>query len=162
MRRARSTRIVPISEQILLLVFKDTQTEKHDAKFILHQIPDVKPRSDPEGFKAYLYENEHLIPERERDIKCDACSSERETAEVTLSAPEDEWAKMEPTCASMNITVESFALALAYFASNPEQRKLWSTGMPDLISNPNSLSKHNKSNSCVRQRAPLYTSLLMG
>lgn len=132
MRRARSTRIVPISEQILLLVFKDTQTEKHDAKFILHQIPDVKPRSDPEGFKAYLYKNEYLISEWERDIKCDACSSERETAEVTLSAPEDEWAEMEATCASMNITVELFALALAYFCVEPgakEALEHWHAGL---------------------------------
>ena len=33
MNRAQITRIVPVSDQILLLAFKDTQTEKHDVKF---------------------------------------------------------------------------------------------------------------------------------
>lgn len=119
MNRAQITRIVPVSDQILLLVFKDTQTEKYDAKFLLHQFPGVNPRSDPKGFKAFLCENEHIISEWERDIKCDAYNSDGETSEIMLSAPEDEWAEIEATCASMNITVEQFALALAYFCVEP-------------------------------------------
>ena len=132
MNRAQITRIVPVSDQILLLVFKDAQTENHNVKFILHQIPDVKPRSDPEGFKAFLYENEHLISEWERGIKCNACSSKGETTEVTLSASEDEWAEIESTCASMNITVEQFALALAYFCVEPGAKEAledWYAGL---------------------------------
>lgn len=119
MNRAQITRIVPVSNQILLLVFKDTQTGKHDVKFLLHQIPGIAPRSEPKGFKAFLYENKHVISEWERDIKCDPHNSEGETSEVTLSAPENEWAEMEEACASMNITVEQFALALAYFCVEP-------------------------------------------
>lgn len=119
MNRAQITRIVPVSDQILLLAFKDTQTEKHDVKFLLHRIPDIKPRSNPKGFKAYLYANEHVVSELERSIKFDSHTSEKETAEVTLSASEDEWAEIEETCASMNITVEQFALALANFCVEP-------------------------------------------
>ena len=119
MNRAQITRIVPVSDQILLLAFKDTQTEKHDVKFLLHRIPDIKPRSDPKGFKEYLFANEHVVSEWERNIKFDSHNSEKETAEVTLSASEDEWAEIEETCASMNITVEQFALALAYFCVEP-------------------------------------------
>lgn len=132
MNRAQITRIVPVSDQILLLVFKGTQTEKHNAKFILHQIPGVNPRSDPNHFKQFLHENEYMISEWERNIKCDAYSPEGETTEVTLSAPEDEWAEMEATCASMNITVEQFALALAYFCVEPgakEALEQWYTGL---------------------------------
>lgn len=132
MNRAQIIRIVPISNQILLLVFKDTQTEKHDVKFILHHIPDVKPRSDLEGFKAFLYENEHLISEWERDIKCDAYSSEKETAEVTLSASEEDWSEMEAACAAMEVTVEQFARALAYFCVEPgtkEALEQWYIGL---------------------------------
>lgn len=119
MSRAQITRIVPVSDQILLLVFKDTKTGKHDVKFLLHQLPDINPRSDPKGFKAFLSENKPVISEWERDIKCDGHNSAGETTEVTLSAPEDEWAEMEATCANMNVTVEQFALALAYFCVEP-------------------------------------------
>ena len=90
MNRAQITRIVPVSDQILLLVFKDTHIGKHDVKFLLHQIPDINPRSDPKGFKAFLCENEHIISEWERNIKCDAYTYDGETSEITLSAPEDE------------------------------------------------------------------------
>lgn len=128
MNRAQITRIIPVSDQILLLAFKDTQTEKHDVKFLLHRIPDMKPRSDPKGFKEYLYANEHAVSEWERSIKFDSHNSEKETAEVTLSASEDEWAEIEETCTSMNITVEQFALALANFCVEPgakEALNLW-------------------------------------
>ena len=119
MNRAQITRIIPVSDQILLLAFKDTQTEQHDVKFHLHQIPGMKPRSGPKEFKEYLYANEHVVSEWERSIKFESHSSEKETAEVTLSASEDEWAEIEETCASMNITVEQFALALANFCAEP-------------------------------------------
>ena len=132
MNREQSTRIVPVSDQILLLVFKDTQAGKHDVKFLLHQIPGIAPRSDPKDFKAFLYENKQVISEWERNIKCDAYNSEGETTEVTLSAPEDEWAEIESACSSMNITVEQFALALAYFCVEPgakEALEQWYTGL---------------------------------
>ena len=119
MNRAQITRIVPVSDQTLLFAFKDTQTEKHDVKFLLHRIPDIKPRSDPKGFKEYSFPNEHVVSEWERNNKFDSHNSEKETAEVTLSASEDEWAEIKETCASMNITVEQFALALAYFCVEP-------------------------------------------
>lgn len=61
MNRAQITRIVPVSDQILLLVFKDTQAGKHDVKFLLHQIPGIAPRSDPKDFKAFLYENKQVF-----------------------------------------------------------------------------------------------------
>ena len=39
---------------------------------------------------------------------------------IFLKKPwEDEWAEIEETCASMNITVEQFALALANFCAEP-------------------------------------------
>lgn len=132
MNRAQITRIVPVSDQILLLVFKDTQTEKHNVKFFLHQIPGINPRSDPNHFKEFLHENEYMISEWEHNIKCDAYNSEGETTEVTLSAPEDEWTEMEASCASMNITVEQFALALAHFCVEPgakEALEQWYTGL---------------------------------
>lgn len=123
MNRAQIIRIVPVSDQILLLAFKDTQTETHNVKFLLHRIPDIKPRSDPKGFKAHLYANEHVISEWERSIKFDSHNSKKETTKVTLSASEDEWAEIEETCASMNITVEQFALGLANFCVEPGTRE---------------------------------------
>ena len=119
MSRAQITRIVPVSDQILLLVFKDNQTEEHNVKFMLHRIPDINPRSDPKGFKDFLRENKHMISEWERNFKCDVHNSEEDTTEVTLSASEEEWAEIEAGCASMNITVEQLALALAYFCVEP-------------------------------------------
>lgn len=119
MSHAQITRIVPISDQILLLVFKDTETGRHDATFLLHQIPDINPRSDPKGFNAFLHENKHVLSEWERNIKCDAHKTDEDTVEVTLSAPKEEWDELEATCSEMNITVEQFALALAYFCVEP-------------------------------------------
>ena len=115
MNRAQITRIVPISNQILLLAFKDTHTEKHNVKFLLHQIPGINPRSDPDGFKAFLLENEHLVSEWEQNIRCDVPDSEEETSEITLTASEEDWAEMEAACDVMKVTVEQFAIALAYF-----------------------------------------------
>lgn len=126
------TRIVPISNQILLLAFKDTQTEKHNVKFLLHQIPGINPRSDPEGFKAFLLENEHLVSEWERNIRCDIPDSEEETSEITLTASEEDWVEMEAACAVMKVTVEQFAIALAYFCVEPgakEALELWYEGL---------------------------------
>lgn len=137
MSRAQITRIVPVSDQILLLVFKDTKTEKYDVKFLLHRIPDMNPRSDPKGFKAYLYANEHVISEWESNIKFDSHNSEGKTTEVTLSASEDEWAEIEATCASMNVTVEQFALALAYFCIEPGAKKALNQWYVGLISKEN-------------------------
>lgn len=119
MNRAKITRIVPVSDQILLLAFKDTQAREYNVKFILHQLPDIHPRSDPNGFKDFLRENEHIISEWERNIKFDVHSTEDDTAEVTLSASKEEWDEIEATCSSMNVTVEQFALALAYFCVEP-------------------------------------------
>lgn len=130
MSRAQITRIVPVSDQILLLVFKDTQTGEHNVKFLLHQIPGIYPRSDPKGFKDFLRENEHMISKWERNIKCDIHNPEDDTSEVTLSASEKEWDEIEATCASMNVTVEQFALALAYFCVEPgakEALRQWYT-----------------------------------
>ena len=113
------TRIIPVSDQILLLIFKDTQTEKHDAKYILHQLPDITPRSDPEGFKSFIRKNEHVISEWASNIKCDAPAPGENTVEVTLSAEEDEWREMEETCSDLKITVEQLAVALARFFVEP-------------------------------------------
>ena len=83
-----------------------------------------------------MYENEHLISEWGRDIKCDAYISKGETTEVTLSAPEDEWAETESTCASMNITVEQLALALAYFCVEPGAKEALNQWYAELDSKP--------------------------
>ena len=132
MNRAQITRIVPISNQILLLAFKDTQTEKHNVKFLLHQIPGVNPRSDPEGFKAFLLENEHVVLEWERNIRCDIPDPEEETSEITLTASAEDWAEMEAACSVMKVTVEQFAIALAYFCVEPgakEALEQWYEGL---------------------------------
>lgn len=70
MSRAQITRIVPVSDQILLLVFKDTQAEKYDAKYILHQLPGIRPRSEPEVFKSFIRKNEHVIDGWTSNINC--------------------------------------------------------------------------------------------
>lgn len=119
MSRAQITRIVPVSAQILFLVFKDTQSEKYDAKFMLHHIPGINPRLEPEHFKAFLFDNKHIVSEWERNIKFNTPDLSGESVEVTLSFPEDELAEIESSCTDMNISVEQFALALAHFFVEP-------------------------------------------
>ena len=64
-----------------------------------------------------------MISEWERNIKCDVHNSEEDTTEVTLSASEEEWDEIDATCTSMNVTVEQFALALAYFCVEPGSKE---------------------------------------
>ena len=132
MNHMRITRIVPIDDHILLLVFKDIQTEKHDAKFLVHQLSGVTPRSDPEGFQTFLMENPHVISEWESKLKLEATGPEEEAVEITLSVSENEWNEIQSTCADMNITVEQFALALIRFSVEPGAIKAieqWYTGL---------------------------------
>lgn len=53
MNRAKITCIVPVSDQILLLVFKDTQTGEHNVKFLLHQIPNINLGLTRRGSKIF-------------------------------------------------------------------------------------------------------------
>lgn len=46
-------------------------------------------------------------------------SSEEETPEIIRYTSEEEWAEIEATCTDMGITVEMFALAVAYFCVEP-------------------------------------------
>ena len=119
MNRAKITRIVPVSNQILLVVFRDTQTELHNAKFLLHQIPDLKPRSNPDDFKAFLYQNEYLISEWEQAVDFDTPNCNNETTQIILSIPVDEWAEMSAAYAKMHITVEQVVSALVNFIAVP-------------------------------------------
>lgn len=128
MSRAQITRIVPVSDQILLLVFKDTQAEKYDAKYILHQLSGIRPRSEPEVFKSFIRKNEHVIDGWAGNINCATPDLGEDTVEVTLSAEEDEWREIEETCANLKITVEQLAVALARFCVEPgakEALKQW-------------------------------------
>lgn len=122
MERACITRIIPVSDQILLLIFKNSETETYDAKYILHQLPGIYPRSDPENFKSFICQNSHIVQEWASNIDCSSPHSEEDMVEVTLSFEEDQLREVEETCAELKITVDQLAIALARFIVEPNTK----------------------------------------
>ena len=120
MSHIQLTRIIPITDQILLIVFKDTELEKHDVKFILHELDGIRPRSDPDHFRAFLRENEQIISEWECKIGGIAPEPDKDAIEVTITMPADELTEIETACADMNITVQQLALAVIRFCVDPD------------------------------------------
>lgn len=120
MNRIQLTRITPITDQILLIAFKDNELGKHDVKFMLHQIDGLHPRSDKAGFQDFLHKNKHILSAWERKIGCAAPEPDEDSVEVTMTMPADELAEVEATCADMNITVQQLALAVVRFCVDPD------------------------------------------
>ena len=115
MSHIQLTRIIPITDQILLIAFKDTDLEKHDVKFILHELDEIRPRSDPDHFRAFLHKNEQIISEWESKIGGITPEPSEDAVEVTITMPADELAETEAACNDMNITVQQLALAVVRF-----------------------------------------------
>ena len=120
MSHIQLTRIIPITDQILLIVFKDTELEKHDVKLILHELDGIHPRSNPDHFRTFLHENEQIISEWESSIGGIAPEPGEDTVELTITMPADELAEIEAACTDMNITVQQLALAVVRFCVDPD------------------------------------------
>ena len=114
------TRIIPITDQILLIAFRDTTSEKHDVKLMLHQIDGIRPRSDPDHFRTFLHANKQIISEWECKIGGISPEPGEDAVEVTLTMPADELSEVESTCADMNVTVQQLGLAIARFCVDPD------------------------------------------
>lgn len=120
MSRIQLTRIIPITDQILLIAFKDTELEKYDVKLMLHQIDGIHPRTNPDHFRTFLHENEQIISEWECQIGGVAPEPGEDAVEVTLTMPADELAEVESTCADLNVTVQQLGLAIIRFCVEPD------------------------------------------
>lgn len=118
--RIHITRIVPMTDQVLLAAFRDKVLNMNDVTFLLNRIDGLHPRSEPEQFKAFLATNPPCIAEWENEIGSAEPEPGEDAPEVTLDIPHELFEDLNELCSMLEITLPQLVRATLRFCVNPE------------------------------------------
>lgn len=118
--RIHITRIVPMNDQVLLTAFKDKVLNMNDVTFLVNRIDGLRPRSEPEQFKAFLMANPPCIAEWEDEVGSAEPEPGEDAPEVNLDIPQELFEDLNELCDMIEVTLPQLVRAILRFCVDPE------------------------------------------
>ena len=118
-RRIHITRIVPMHDLVLLMAFKDKELNMTDVRFLANRIDGLKPRTEPEQFKAFLLDNQQCITEWENEIGAAEPEPGEDAPVINLHISEDLFQELSEMASALDVTIPQLIRAMLRFCVDP-------------------------------------------